>query len=167
MTTTFQQSIICKLGGYVDSNPELVISYPPIKESIENPQETIKECMPFGCKAGDIVEKKYLKNTLLSYIFNMEKAEERDDLLSFSILLSKKENTELYKAVIKEFIETLRQNGLLKENTFIEYQESIYDSFNQEKDIKIEDVSISLSDLFEEKREELNLSEFDPKGSFF
>jgi len=167
MTITFQQSIICKLGGYVDSNPELVISYPPIKESIENPKETIKECMPFGCKAGDIIEKKYFKNTLLSYIFNVDKIEERDDLFSFSILLNKKENTELYKAVIQEFIEILRQNGLLEEDTFVKYQESIYESFNQEKDITIEDVSISLSELFEEKREDLNLSEFDPKGSFF
>jgi hypothetical protein len=167
MTVDFQQSIICKLGGYVNSKPELVISYPPIEDNIENPQETIKECLPFGCKTGDIIEKKYLKNTLISYIFNVEKGDERDDLFSFSILLNKKKDAKLYKPIIKDFIELMKQNGLLKEDTFVKNQELIYRGLNEEKDLKIEGKSIPLSDLFEEKREELNLSELDPKGSFF
>jgi hypothetical protein len=165
----FEQSIICKLGGYVDSNPELLISYPPIDDTIEeeNQKEIITLCLPFGCKAGDIIEKKYNKNTLLSFVFSIEKTGERDDLFSFSILLNKKQEIELYKSVIQQFIDNLEENGLLSEDIFKNNQELIYYSFNEETDLEIEGISIPLSEFFEKKREELKNSELDVKGSFF
>jgi hypothetical protein len=166
MGISMNQSIICKLGGHVNSNPELVISYPPIKGNIGDPQEAINECLPFGCKAGDFIEKKYKKNTLIAIIFTVDKTNHRDDLFSFSILLNKKEDADLYKAVIQEFIQFLKKNKLLKEKMFLKYQELIYNGLNQEEDIEIENVSIPLSTFFDEKREDLGLK-FEPKGSFF
>ncbi|MBD3195159.1 MAG: hypothetical protein GF317_08900 [Candidatus Lokiarchaeota archaeon] len=167
MSITFQQSIICKLGGHVDSNPELLISYPPIEQNIDNPKEIISYCLPIGCKKGDIISKKYKKNILLSYIFEIKKAEHRDDLFSFSILVDKQENIELYKEIIQEFILILEKNNLLTEDIFLEYQELIYHSLNKEKDLDIENISIDLSKIFNEKRKELNKSKPKVKGSFF
>lgn len=168
MSIHFQQSIICKLGGYVDSNPELLISYPPIEAEDVDAQELIALCLPFGCKAGDMVEQKYKKNILLSYVFTIEKTEERDDLLSFAILVNKKQNVELYKSVIQEFISHLDANGLLNEEFFENYQELIYSCFNEEKNIEVDDISIPLSDIFMNVKNTLNQSELsDVKGSFF
>ncbi|MBD3213778.1 MAG: hypothetical protein GF311_14305 [Candidatus Lokiarchaeota archaeon] len=168
MVMGFKQSVVCKLGGHVNSNPELVVSYPPLNISnAEDQKETINECLPFGCKAGDIIEKKYRKNTMISYIFTIDNVKERDDLFSFSILLNKKDEIDLYKAVIQEFIVLLRKNGLLEEKTFIDFQESIYNSFNQEIDLTLGSKSFPLSQMFKDKRDELNLSEFEPRGSFF
>lgn len=166
MSVNFQKSLICKLAGHIGSNPEILISYPPFEGENIDKQEIITLCLPFGCKAGDLIEQKYQKHDLLSFVFSIEKTEERDDLLSFSILLNRDQNLELYKSVIERFIAELRQNNLLTEEFFTSHQKVIYESLNQEKDIKIDNILIPLSQFFKEKRKELK-SQFDPRGRFF
>jgi len=115
MTMVLQQSIICKLGGHVNSNPELLISFPPLEESEINSKQLIFNCLPTGCKSGDIIKKRYEDENLISCIFSIEKMNGRDDLFSFSILLDKRVNTEIYSAIIEQFIKIFKMNELLTE----------------------------------------------------
>jgi hypothetical protein len=162
-----EKSIICKLGGHVDSNPELIISYPPLEETDADSKDLIYNCLPTGCKSGDIVIKKYEKFSLISYIFSLKKEMARDDLFSFSILLNKKIEPEIYTYVMRQFIEILENNNLLSENVLINYQNLIYESFNEEKDLDIDDKTIKLSDLFGNAKTELKKDKPDLKGHFF
>ncbi|MBD3214249.1 MAG: hypothetical protein GF311_16685 [Candidatus Lokiarchaeota archaeon] len=167
MTMVLEKSIICKLGGNVNSNPELLISYPPLEVSDAESKDLVYNCLPTGCKSGDIVIKKYENYSLISYIFSLKKEIERDDLFSFSILLNKKINPELYTSIMKHFIEILENNSLLTEEILINYQNVIYESFNEEKDLKIEGKSIKLSNLFENLKKEFKKDKPDLKGHFF
>jgi len=167
MTMVLQQSIICKLGGHVNSNPELLISFPPLEETEINSKQLIFNCLPTGCKSGDIIKKRYEDENLISCIFSIEKMNGRDDLFSFSILLDKRVNTEIYSAIIEEFIQILKINVLLTEKILINYQNVIYEGFNEEKDVEIEGINIELSKFFEKTRNKLKKEKPDLKGHFF
>lgn len=123
---------------------------------------------PEDCKAGDIIEQEYNNDSILSYIFTLDQDKDRKELFSFSILLNKDQNIELYKLVVKEFIECLRQNCLLAEDIFKKNQKLIYTSFNDAIDLQINKISIPLSDIFKKKKKELKkLKKHQLKGSFF
>lgn len=167
MTMVLQKSIICKLGGHVNSNPELLTSFPPLEETSTKSKELIFNCLPTGCKSGDLVIKRYENDKLISCIFSIEKENLRDDLFSFSILLDKKVNTEIYPPIIKEFIQILKKDGLLSEKILINCQNRIYESFNEEKDIEIEGNIIELSKSFEKIRNQFKIEKPELKGHFF
>ena len=123
---------------------------------------------PEDCNAGDIIEQAYNNDTILSYIFSLNQDKDRNELYSFSILLNKDQNIELYKLVVQEFIECLKENGLLAEDTFKKNQKLIYTSFNDATDLEINDILIPLSDIFKQKKKELKkLRRQELKGSFF
>ncbi|MFX1409143.1 MAG: hypothetical protein ACFFA6_02230 [Promethearchaeota archaeon] len=164
---TSEWAIICKLGGYVNSNPEILSSYPDLEISTDKSKELIGKCLPTGAKIGDFIVNKYDKYNVLSYIFKMPIQEDRDDLFSISVLLGKKDNAEIYKPILEELINQLEKNGLLSERVLIMYQKTIYDGINQEKDIMIENVEINLSKLFEDIKSKLIKPKLDVKGSFF
>jgi len=124
--------------------------------------------LPANCKPGDLIEQKYKDNTLLSYIFSHENKEDKKELFSFSILLNKDQEVKLYKLVVQEFIERLKDHGLLNENVLKNYQQIIFTSFNEESDLEVENVSIPLSEIFRAKKKELKrLRLKEMKGSFF
>lgn len=166
MSSTFQHSIVCKLGGYAGSNPEIVVAYPPLKTTIKNIKDLISVCMPLGCKNGDFIIDKYENHNLLSYIFNVKKDSGRDDLFSFSILLDKKLNPELYKPIIKSIIDDLQKNNLLSEEILLEFQNIIYRNLNDETNFTIREVSIQISEYFKEINKK-NKEKPKLKGSFY
>ncbi|MFO7794572.1 MAG: hypothetical protein ACQERB_16545 [Promethearchaeati archaeon] len=167
MTMVLQKSIICKLGGHINSNPELLASYPPLEETEINSKQLIFNCLPTGCKSGDIITKRYENDNLISYIFSIEKQEGRDDLFSFSILLDKSVNTEIYPAIIEQFVQVLKTYELLKERILVNYQNIIYEGFNEEKDIEMEGNIIELSQSFKKARNKFKKEKPDLKGHFF
>ena len=162
-----ETSIVCKLGGYSDSHPEILSSYPSIEIAPEKTKELILKCLPIGSQVGDFVVDKYDKHNLLSYVFKIEEEEFRDDLLSYSILLDKKLNMEIYKRVLKNLFETLEKNRLLSEIVIKTYQKSIFEGINKEIDIEIEHVIINFSEYFKKVKAELIKPKPKVKGSFF
>jgi len=158
-------SVLCKLGGFVNSNLEIVSSYPPLNVSSES--EILSKCFPIGSKIGDYIVDKYRKYSILSYVFKVLQKENRDDLLSFSVLLGKRDNTEIYKVVIKELIDILDVNGLLTESILTEYQQTIFEGMNEEKDISVENVVIDFSRIFIDIKSKLIKQKPNVKGSFF
>ena len=111
MATDF--SVICKLGGYVNSNPEIISSYPSLDDAMTS--EILSKCFPIGSKYGEFNIEKYRKYKILSYIFSVNQTADRNDLFSLAVLLNKKVKTEIYKPVLQSLIDTLEQNGLLNE----------------------------------------------------
>ncbi|MHA1803117.1 MAG: hypothetical protein ACTSU4_01125 [Promethearchaeota archaeon] len=162
-----QKAILCKLGGYVNANPEIVSSFPPLEESEKDYQELLQKCFPIGSKPGTFAINKYKKDNLLSFIFKIKKEDGRDDLLSFSILIDKKLEAEYYKPIVEEIITSLNNAGILNEDTLIKYHQEIYESINQEKDLKIESLSIPLSKLFKTINAKIKKEKPQLKGSFF
>lgn len=165
MGMSLSKSIVSKLGGHVDSNPEILSSFPPLRDEEEPSENLIAFCLPMGSKAGDFVLNKYNKNSILSYIFSVEKSGHRDDLFSFSIFIDKKIDAEIYKPIIEHLIGKMRENKLLTEDILKEYQNIIYEKLNEEADIEIEGCVIEMARLFRELKKDKKKP--DLKGNFF
>lgn len=165
MVMSLHKSIVSKLGGHVDSNPEILSAYPPLQDTEEPKQDLISYCLPIGSKAGDFIVNKYNKNTILSYIFAVEKSEHRDDLFSFSVLIDKSLDPENYKPIIQYLIEKMREYNLLNEFILQEYQSILYEKLNEESDIEIEGITIETANLFRQFKKKKGKP--DLKGSFF
>ncbi len=157
-------SVICKLGGYVNSNPEIISAYPSLDQSIES--EILSKCFPIGSKYGEFSIDKYRKYVVLSYIFRVNQTGDRDDLFSLSVLLNKRDKTEIYMAVLKSLIDILDENGILSQEILTEYQQVIFEGINQEKDVDIEDVPVDFSNIFEEIKSKILKQKPELKGSF-
>ena len=158
-------SVLCKLGGFVNSNLEIVSSYPSL--DVSSKSEILSKCFPIGSKVGDYIVDKYRKYSILSYVFKVLQEGNRDDLLTFSLLLGKRDNIEIYKPVIKELVDVLEANGLLTEKILTEYQQTIFEGMNGEKDISIENVVIDFSRIFIDIKSKLIKQKPNVKGSFF
>lgn len=164
MSLATDYSVICKLGGYVNSNPELVSSFPSLDQSSE--AEVLLKCFPVGSKYGEFIVDKYLKYVVLSYIFRVTQTVDRDDLFSFSILLNKRDKTEIYMPVLKGLINILDANGILSQDILTDYQQVIFEGINHEKDITIENVVIDFSNIFKEIKSRILKQKPELKGSF-
>lgn len=157
-------SVICKLGGYVNSNPELISSFPSLDQSSE--AEVLSKCFPIGSKYGEFIVDKYRKYIVLSYIFRVKQSADRDDLFSLSVLLNRRDKTEIYMPVLKSLVDILEVNGILSEAILIEYQREIFEGINQEKDITVENIGIELSNIFKEIKSKILKQKPQLKGSF-
>ena len=157
-------SVICKLGGYVNSNPELVSSFPSLDQSSE--AEVLSKCFPIGSKYGEFIVDKYRKYVVLSYIFRVNQSADRDDLFSLSVLLNRRDKAEIYMPVLQSLVDILEINGILSEDILIEYQQVIFEGINQEKDINIQNVEIDLSNIFKETKSKILKQKPQLKGSF-
>ncbi|NVM18448.1 MAG: hypothetical protein HWN80_12090 [Candidatus Lokiarchaeota archaeon] len=157
-------SVICKLGGYVNSNPELISSFPSLDQSSES--EVLSKCFPIGSKYGEFIVDKYRKYVVLSYIFRVNQTVDRDDLFSLSVLLNKRDKTEIYMPALKSLINILDANSILSQDILTEYQQVIFEGINQEKDINIENVLIDFSNIFKEIKSKVLKQKPELKGSF-
>lgn len=162
-----QKAILCKLGGKVNSNPEILSSFPPLEATVDDMQEIMTKCLPIGSKSGDVVMTKYKDNSLLSYIFRVKTMELRDDLMSISILIDKKLEPEFYQPILNIIISSLDEEGLLNEEILKRYQQNIYEAINKEIDLKIESITIPLSEQFKSINSKIKKEKPNLRGSFF
>jgi len=167
MIENTERYILCKLGGYNLSSPEIVISYPNLDPIISESEDLLNKCLPIGISSGDFSVDKYSKCNILSYAFKIEHEQAREDLLTISILLKKKLNVEVYKPVLENIIDTLKCCGLLTEKILSDYIQTIYDGINEEKLILIDGAPIDLSIIFKDIRSQIIKSRPEVKGSFF
>ena len=167
MIANTERYILCKLGGYDFSSPEIVISYPNLDPTLSESEELLSKCLPTGINSGDFSVSKYSKCNVLSYAFKIEHEEERNDLLTISILLKKKLNVDVYKPVLENIISTLKYCDLLTEKILADYIQTIYNGINEEKLILIDGAPIDLSIIFKDIRSKLIKQRPEVKGSFF
>ncbi|MFX1317320.1 MAG: hypothetical protein ACFE9T_15765 [Promethearchaeota archaeon] len=164
---TSEWAILCKLGGFVNSNPELISTYPTLDISLEDSNEILSKCFPIGSKSGEFIIDRYKKYNVLSYIFSIKQTQERDDLFSLSVLLGKRDKVDIYKPALKELIEILSLNGLLNEKILLDYQKTIYEGISKEEDVVIENISVEFSKIFKEVKAKILKEKPKLKGSFF
>jgi len=167
MIVNTERYILCKLGGFDLSSPEIVISYPTLDPALSESEDLLSKCLPTGIKSGDFAVNKYSKCNLLSYAFKIEHQEERNDLLTISILIKKKLNVEIYKPVLENIVSTLNYCGLLTEQILVDYIQTIYEGINEEKLVLVDDVPIDLSIIFKDIKSKLYKPRPEVKGSFF
>lgn len=156
-----------KLGGFIGSNPEILGSFPSLNITRDESSELLAKSFPHGVKVGDYVEDKHGKHNILSYIFKVKREEDRDDLFSFSVLISKKDKTAIYKPVIKELIDILFKQNLLTEEILMKNQKTIFDGINQEENIVINGITIEFHSIFKEIKKQILKEKPDLRGSFF
>jgi len=162
-----EYAVLMRLGGFVGSNPEILNSYPSLNMKQNESNELLAKSFPHGVHEGDFVEDKHGKYNILSYIFRVKRKEDRDDLYSFSVLLSKKDKTEVYKPILEELIHILHQNSLLTEQILMENHKNLFEGINQEMDIEINGIKIELQDRFKEIKNQVLKPKPELKGSFF
>jgi len=167
MIENTERYILCKLGGYDFSNPEIVISYPTLDPTLSESEDLLSKCLPTGINSGDFSVSKYSKCNVLSYAFKIEHEEERNDLLTISILLKKKLNVDVYKSVLENIISSLKYCDLLTEEILTDYIQTIYNGINEEKLILIDGAPIDLSIIFKNIRSKIIKPRPEVKGSFF
>ena len=85
-------------------------------------------------------------------IYKIKNSDSRDDLLSISIVLGKKDKIDTYKLVLKEVIDKMRDNFLLTEEILKENIRTIYQGVYNEKDITIDFLTIKLSKIYTEAK---------------
>jgi hypothetical protein len=162
-----EYAVLMRLGGFVGSNPEILNSYPSLNMKQDESNELLAKSFPHGVHVGDFIEDKHGKYNILSYIFRVKREEDRDDLYSFSILLSKKDKIEVYKPILEELINILDQNNLLTEQVLMNNHKTLFEGINQEMDIEINGIKIELQDRFKEIKSEVLKPKPELKGSFF
>jgi len=162
-----EYAVLFKLGGHAGSNPEILGSFPKLQMNKDESNELLAKSFPHGVHAGDYVEDKHGKYNVLSYIFRVKREEARDDLFSFSVLLSKKDKAEVYKPILEELINMLDQNNLLTEQILTSNHKKIFEGIKQEKDIEINGIKIELHDLFNEIKSKVLKTKPELKGAFF
>ncbi|MFX0031953.1 MAG: hypothetical protein ACFE8E_05755 [Candidatus Hodarchaeota archaeon] len=163
---TSEWSILCKLGGFVNSNPELLSTYPSLEIPLRESNEILSKCFPIGAKPGDFIVDKYKKYNVLSYVFSVSQIQNRDDLFSLAVLLGKRDKVEIYKPALMELIRILSCNDALSEKTLLDNQQIIYEGINEEKDVIIENILIEFSKIFKEIKSKILKEKPQLKGSF-
>lgn len=161
------KSFVCKLGGFSDSNPEMVTMFPEFNLSTKKLKEILFYCLPEGCQDNEFKITKYQNTNILSYVFRNPQKEDRDDLISYSLLLEKKENPEVYKEYLKVIFGKLRKHNMLNEEILLKNLEIIYDGLNKGKNILIEGINIKLSEIVQKSKENEENTKPTLRGSFF
>lgn len=162
-----EYAVLMRLGGFVGSNPEILNSYPSLNMKQNESNELLAKSFPHGVHEGDFVEDKYGKYNILSYIFRVKRDEDRDDLYSFSVLLSKKDKSEVYKPILEELIKILDKNNLLTEHILMSNHKTLFEGISQETDIEINGFKIEFHELFKEIKSKVLKPKLELKGSFF
>lgn len=160
-----ERSFICKLGGFSDSNPEIVTIFPEFGFSPSKSKELLSYCLPEGCQDDEFRINDFGKGNIISYIFRNPRKDGRDDLISYSILLKEGENPEVYVKLLKEVFETLKRSNLLTEEILIQNLEHLYEGLNTWTDITVEGFKVNLSSLYKNLQEKNIKPKL--KGSFF
>jgi hypothetical protein len=162
-----EYAVLIRLGGFVGSNPEILNSFPSLNMKQDESNELLAKSFPHDVREGDLVEDKHGKYNILSYIFRVKRDEDRDDLYSFSVLLSKKDKTEVYKPILEELIKILGNNNLLTEHILMNNHKTLFEGINQEIDIEINGIKIELHKLFKDIKSKVLKPKLELKGSFF
>lgn len=149
---------ICRLGGFVGSNPEILDSYPPFNQSLDEKQqrEIILKSIPEGSQPDSYTVSKLGSKVILSYIYKIQRDEEgtRSDLASITLVVSEKrvnilELQKLFKAIIESFQGEMSK---LTKTLLRQLMERIYNGVNKNTKISVQDIEIDIPKIIKRKR---------------
>ena len=163
---------VCRLGGFIGSNPEVLGEFPANKLTPEQKNEFINKSMPEGVLPGTITVAKFLTNYIVSYAFRLksEVEGERDDLATVTVLVPERRvNIEHFKQLFKLIMESFKDEIEKVSPTVLSHMiERIYNGVNQNEKIKMDALVIDVPEII--KKQKLRLIKTDLKelkGAFF
>lgn len=164
MKESSSKIVICGLKGSVNSNPEILSSFPQLQIGVSEFPELLTKCLPFGSKMGSFIINNYKKQIVVSYTFKITQSNGRDDLASISLLLDKKQDPELFEPILKDIIELIENNNLLTDEFLTNNLEAIFHGIESEEAILLGDLELNLEKYFKSRKEKRKPK---LKGSFF
>jgi hypothetical protein len=146
---------LCRLGGFVGSNPEVLGSVLPISNTEE--KALLNKALPHGIEPGKFILEKLNNKFILSYIFNMKAKEAgvRDDLASIAVVLpaDKRINIDDFQVLFKLVIESFKAEIDRIDITKLKYMiERIHNGINKGEKISIENVNIDVPSIVKNKK---------------
>ncbi|NMC08150.1 MAG: hypothetical protein GYA24_23290 [Candidatus Lokiarchaeota archaeon] len=146
---------LCRLGGFVGSNPEVLGSILPISNTEQ--KTLLDKALPHGIEPGKFILEKINNKYIMSYIFTMKakQAGVRDDLASIALVVpaDKRINIDdfqvLFKLVIESFKAELDKVDVAKLKYMIE---RIYNGINNREKIAVENVSVDVPSILKSKK---------------
>ena len=133
---------ITRLGGFTQSNPEILASFPLDAAATLSKDNIIEYSLPEGVKPNTFSLIKIDKNYFLSYIFSIssENQNVREDLASISIVIDQsKIEIEDFKILFEHIVEIIIKQTDLKITTeyLIQSIENVYEGINNMQKVKI------------------------------
>ena len=145
---------ICRLGGFVGSNPEVISSVLPISSTEE--QALLCKALPDGTEPNSYILEKLNNKYILSYTFTIKSNDEtvRDDLASIALVMpDKKVNIEDFKILFKLVMDSFKDEMETINLEQLKYMiERIYNGINKGEKIAIENVSIDVPSIVKNKK---------------
>ncbi len=146
---------LCRLGGFVGSNPEVLGSVLPISNTEE--QALLDKALPHGIESGKFILEKLNNKFILSYIFTMKAIDAgvRDDLASIALVIpaDKRINIDdfqiLFRLVIESFKAEIDRIDITKLKHMIE---RVYNGINKGEKISIENVNVDVPSIIKSKK---------------
>ena len=145
---------LCRLGGFVGSNPEVISSVLPISNTEE--KALLCKALPEGTEPNTYILEKLNNKYILSYTFTIKStdADVRDDLASIALVIpDKKVNIEdfkiLFKLVMDSFKDEMETINLEKMKYMVE---RIYNGINKGEKISVENVSVDVQSIVSKKK---------------
>jgi len=158
--------VLSELKGSVNSNPEILCSYPYEINYLES-SNLIQKFLPFGSKAGDCLETRIAKENVISYVFKIKNYQGRDDLMSMSLISGHKDELETAKVVLKEIVEVFDKRGKLSEIVLETNLKSIFEGIEGETSIKTKDLAVDLEKIFAQVKPKEEKKKPSLKGALF
>jgi len=146
---------LCRLGGFVGSNPEVLGSVLPISNTEQ--KALLKKALPHGIEPGKFILEKLNNKHILSYIFTMKAKETgvRDDLASIAVVLpaDKRLNIDDFQVLFKLVIESFKSEIDRIDVTKLKYMiERIHNGINKGEKISIENVNVDVPSIVKSKK---------------
>jgi len=155
MSNCVEISIISSLEGKRGSNPKVESIFPRNKTFKD---DLLKVSLPFGASPGEFFINEIEKSKIISYIFEIEREGDRNDLASISFSLISTTITKNLKQVIQELINHLKTHNLLNIETFNQNLSKIVEGLNKESKIKIEKMVFDVGYFIKDKKLKLKLN---------
>ncbi len=146
---------LCRLGGFVGSNPEVLGSVLPI--SITEEKALLGKALPHGIEPGKFILEKLNNKFIVSYIFTMKAKEAgvRDDLASIAVVLpaDKRINIDDFQILFKLVIESFKAEiDRIDTTKFKHMIERVYNGINKGEKISIENVNVDVPSIVKSKK---------------
>ncbi len=146
---------LCRLGGFVGSNPEVLGSVLPISSTEE--KALLDKALPQGIEPGKFILEKLNNKYIISYIFTMKAREAgvRDDLASIAVVLpaDKRINIDHFQILFKLVIESFKAEIDRIDSTKLKYMiERVYNGINKGEKISIENVNVDVPSIVKNKK---------------
>lgn len=154
MSNCVAVSIIASLEGIRGSNPKIEGFFPKIKSMDD---DLLKVSLPFGTNPGEFSLGLWDNNKILSYVFEIIRENDRNDLASISFSLVKNSIPEALKDVIQELITRLESHGLLKIDILNANLSKIVKGLNNESKIKIDQMVFDVGYYIRTKKLKLKI----------